>query len=231
MGWGKGVSQNCNTGGKAMTGTASIETGQFAELAAAVVQQLPRDMDSTTAQGWITNRAALQKVLREVLLPDTQSAMEHAFQTFRTVKLGTHRSPKELRKALEQSGKRISDWAGDILNKVVVAKQKTELDIVVVSVDELGFKDGARYDQICARGKEFGLELCPFEVGPQLRLQYTDQPVGEWLVVATEPLSDRDGDLLVFCVERYGVGMWLCAGCGGPGSFWYGSDRFVFCRK
>lgn len=61
-------------GGKAMTtGTASIETGHFAELASAVIQQLPRDIDSITAQGWIENRAALQRALRAALLPTEQS--------------------------------------------------------------------------------------------------------------------------------------------------------------
>jgi len=51
-------------------GNASIEVGHFAELASAVIQQLPRDIDSITAQGWIENRAALQKALRAALLPD-----------------------------------------------------------------------------------------------------------------------------------------------------------------
>ena len=55
------------------SGTASIEVGHFAELSSAVIQQLPRDIDSTTAQGWIENRAALQKVLRAALLPAAQS--------------------------------------------------------------------------------------------------------------------------------------------------------------
>ena len=57
------------------SGTASIEMGHFAELASAVVQQLPRDIDSTTAQGWIENRAALQRVLRVALLPDTPQSV------------------------------------------------------------------------------------------------------------------------------------------------------------
>ena len=71
----EGISQNPPRAekGKAMTGTASIETGHFAEFASAIIQQLPRDIDSTTAQGWIENRAALRKVLRTALLPNTQS--------------------------------------------------------------------------------------------------------------------------------------------------------------
>lgn len=56
-----------------MSGNASIEVGHFAELASAVIQQLPRDIDTVTAQGWIENRAALHKALRAMLLPTAQS--------------------------------------------------------------------------------------------------------------------------------------------------------------
>lgn len=46
-----------------------METDQFAEFAAAVVRQLPRDCDPTTAQGWIINQSALASTLRQALLP------------------------------------------------------------------------------------------------------------------------------------------------------------------
>lgn len=49
-------------------GTASIDTRQFAELAATVIQQLPRDIPPTIAQRWIENRFELQRVLRNALL-------------------------------------------------------------------------------------------------------------------------------------------------------------------
>jgi hypothetical protein len=46
-----------------------METDQFAELMSAVARSLPRDMDTTTVQGWITNQDALAKVLRDALIP------------------------------------------------------------------------------------------------------------------------------------------------------------------
>ncbi|MEK7078409.1 MAG: hypothetical protein AAB911_02465 [Patescibacteria group bacterium] len=50
-------------------GTASLDAGQFAEFASVVIRQLPRDLDSTTVQGWIENQSSLQRVLREALMP------------------------------------------------------------------------------------------------------------------------------------------------------------------
>ena len=57
-----------------MSGNASLETGHFAEFASAVIQQLPRDIGSDIAQGWIENRSALQMALRAALLPAAQNA-------------------------------------------------------------------------------------------------------------------------------------------------------------
>lgn len=42
---------------------------QFAELAAAVLRSLPRELSVDVSQGWIENQAALAKVLREALEP------------------------------------------------------------------------------------------------------------------------------------------------------------------
>jgi hypothetical protein len=50
-----------------------LETAQFAEFASAVVRQLPRDLDPTTAQGWIQNQKALADILRKSLKPETES--------------------------------------------------------------------------------------------------------------------------------------------------------------
>ena len=46
-----------------------METLQFAEFVSAVVRQLPRDLQSTTAQNWIRNQGALADVLRKALAP------------------------------------------------------------------------------------------------------------------------------------------------------------------
>jgi hypothetical protein len=73
-------------------------------------------------------------------------------------------------------------------------KTPVELDLVVLSVFELGFGDQASHNDIklgaavevslhdiYARAIALGFDLCPAKVGPALRLNYLDQPLGEFL--------------------------------------------------
>ncbi len=131
---------------------------------------------------------------------------------------------------LKERGMNVSDWSVDIMKQgaFTVAEQEEQIDLVNVSVAELGFDKAIRYDAICARAKERGLELCPPEVGPQLRLQYLDQSLGEWLRVAMEAIRGSDGDLNVFRVEHHDDGLWLGSYYGKPDDLWYPGGRFVF---
>jgi hypothetical protein len=147
---------------------------------------------------------------------------------WKTVKLGVHKTPDAYRQALEAAGFKVSDWASQIIDKVTVAKTEAEIDLVVLSVGDLGFKRATRYDAICARAKELGFQLCPDEVGPALRLDYSDQPNGEWLRVAMESLAGSVGVLGLFGVDRDGGGRWLHSGYGFPVDAWGPDDRFVF---
>lgn len=57
-------------------GTASeLEIGQLAELAAAIIRQLPHvEGLGEVAQGWIENGASLKKALREALVSAVSAA-------------------------------------------------------------------------------------------------------------------------------------------------------------
>ena len=156
------------------------------------------------------------------------------FPVWRSIKIGTGlKTADDIRQALTSAGFRIGTWADDILGKpaFTAAAAESTLDLVVASVAELGFRNGATTADIYARAKSFGLELCPAEVGPQLRLQYADQPYGEWLRIAMEPISDSDGNPFIFDVGRDGRGRWLDDGFGFPVSVWRGNYRFVFVRR
>ena len=120
----------------------------------------------------------VQRFLRgELVIKPT----ECTFKTWKTIKLGTGlKTADDFRKALKKADCNISDWANDIIGKSAfsVSPEEVDAELVVVSVAELGFKNGATCADIYKRAEELGLALCPNEVGPQLRLQYKDQPNG-----------------------------------------------------
>ena len=154
------------------------------------------------------------------------------FKPWRTLKLGTGlQTADNFRQDLKKSGNKISDWANDILGKpefTVTSTKEVEVGLVNISVAELGFPNGATRKEIYQKVKELGLELCPPEVGPQLRLQYQNQPMNEQLFIGMEPIAGSDGRLGVFSVERAGDGRWLDTDYGGSGLVWSGSSRWVF---
>ncbi|KKS43753.1 MAG: hypothetical protein UV48_C0016G0002 [Candidatus Azambacteria bacterium GW2011_GWA2_42_9] len=154
--------------------------------------------------------------------------VEKSFAIWKTIVLGRNTSPGEYRNALKANGCHIGDYADQILNKVKVSETETQLDLIVMTVAELGFKKGAIRKQIYDRAIELGLELCPAEVGPALRLRYPDQPYGEWLRISMDPITDSDGDPGVFGVDRDGDERWLYCDFGSPDGFWDAGSRWVF---
>jgi hypothetical protein len=158
------------------------------------------------------------------------------FRIWKTIKLGLRKNADAYRTPMRKARLNIGSRADDILDNpaFTASETKTKVDLVVASVAELGFKEDAMYSEICARAKELGLDLCPAEVGPALRLAYKDQQRGEWLIIAMEAITtDSDGGLGVFVVEHISLGPWLYSGDGHPGTFWACGHRFVFvrCRK
>ncbi|NCU44359.1 hypothetical protein EOM71_01635 [Candidatus Falkowbacteria bacterium] len=111
----------------------------------------------------------------------------------------------------------ISSHARSMINNPeFVAVEKPELvDLVRLKASDLGFSRARTFNDIYMKAAELGLELCPPEVGPQLRLNYDqvfkrEQPKGEWFYIGMKPVSDSDGDPRVFRLDRYRDGeRWL----------------------
>ena len=145
-----------------------------------------------------------------------------------TITLGTHRSGADLLDTLIEEKCRVSAWSIQALKNPdfpVVAEEIT-VDIVVVSMLEMGFAEDERVSlgTIYARAKQMGLEICPVETAAQLRLQFLNQP--DWTTrerlseffVASEPfVLTPDGFPKIFSVVRddrfppleTGIGLWL----------------------
>jgi hypothetical protein len=62
---------------------------------------------------------------------------------------------------------------------------------------------------VYARAQQLGFELAAAEVGPLLRLQYIDQPMGEFLIVGMEPIKTWSGEPVILNVANGGAGLVL----------------------
>lgn len=159
------------------------------------------------------------------------STVAHRFPTWKTIELGTGlKTADDFRGALNAGGYKVGPWGNDLLERpeFKVSSSAARLDLVAVTVQELGLPHDAFRSDIYARAKEFGLELCPPEVGPQLRLQYPNQPQDEWLLIAMVPIVDLSGNRLVFHLVHEADGLWLAGAYGYPGSFWDNRYKWVF---
>lgn len=152
---------------------------------------------------------------------------------WKTVTLGTYANARGLREALLAAQCGIGDLAGDILYRPAfkVSRTRMELDLVVRSVAELGFgADGASSANIYMHARERGLELCPAETAAQLRLQYPDQPLGELLHIAMEPVGTSAGEVAHLILGNDGAELFIVAG-SAPGDLMLAPTvQFVFVR-
>jgi hypothetical protein len=154
---------------------------------------------------------------------------------WKTITIGEYKGANAVRAAIDAAPCPIAmgDWADEILGRPAFpfSRIKLEIDLVVVSAAELGFgPDGASLHDIYARADTFGLDLCPAEVGPILRLNYLDQPLGEFLHVSMRPIATYAGELVDFTLGNGGSALLLIGGDANPDGVFTGAVRFVFMR-
>ncbi len=155
--------------------------------------------------------------------------MSTQFPTWKTVTLGTHKNSDALTKAVEQGGAYIYSEARKIMSKpsFMVASEKSTVDLVLVSVRELGFFEcEASYAKIVERVQELGLKLCEAEVGPQLCLQSPDPSIDQ---IKVHCLVRSSGQQYSFTVE-HGDGKWWLDAHHDHGGTYRADDQLVLCK-
>jgi|SRR5215204_6583314 hypothetical protein len=152
-------------------------------------------------------------------------------QAWKTIEIGGRKGVRAYRDALDAGAVRIGDSANEILGRPAFryADVRENVELVVRSVAELGLEgDGATLADIYGRARRIGLALCPAEVGPQLRLAYVDQPLGEVLHIAMEPVATYAGELTILALANGGTGPLLIGSDGRPDFLLPRTLRFVF---
>ncbi len=145
----------------------------------------------------------------------------------KTIKLGTGLKTKaDFVKAIKAQGGVIDDWAKHLMGQpdFVVSDQESEKNIIIITMDCLGIPYGEKIEKIFKKAKDLGLEFCPPEIGPQLRLQYQKQTIYEKYYIGM-----KQNKSLIFCVNIFEELPFLDCVDTSVKVFGYG-DSFVFVR-
>jgi hypothetical protein len=152
------------------------------------------------------------------------------FRTWRTTTIGSYKGVNAYRDALDAAKIKIGDAADEILGRPAFpyVGEKTEVKLAVVLAAELGVESESSLADFYNRARQLGLMLCPAEVALQLRLDYRDQPLGETLIIAMEPVNTYGGEPTVLSLVNWGSGLALLGGTGRSDFMVHRYLRFVF---
>jgi hypothetical protein len=125
--------------------------------------------------------------------------------------------------------------------RFTTSETKYSLKTVELSVKDLGFPKGATMSQIFRQASERGLNLCPLELGPYLRLIYLDQPESDKgrdsqeghapsgsITIASERVSADDEFPKGFYLRNIKGELWLRGYIADDLHVWNSYDRFIF---
>jgi hypothetical protein len=186
-----------------------------------------------TARDVLQNRLTLKKTPSAKMAPILVSSAV-AVPVWKTIAVGTFANSFALRNALDAAGCGNGNSAGEVLARpaFTLSATKTEVELFAVSAAELGFQtDTASLAAIYARAQHLGFGLAAAEVAPQLRLQYFDQPIGEFLIVGMEPIKTWNGEPVILTVANGGAGLILIGQDGSADAEIPVVSRFLFVRS
>lgn len=174
---------------------------------------------------WI-GRAALAPPPRDITSAQTTPV-------WKTIVVGTA-DTLGLRNALSAARCGVGDLAEQILWRPAFSfsPARMDVDLVKLSAADLGFRGRtASLGKIYAQAQQLGFQLASAEIGPQLRLQYFDQPIGEFLHIGMEPIRTWTGEPVILVVANGGEGMILIGQDGDTEAEIPVTSRFVFVRR
>ena len=194
---------------------------------------------ASEARAQCTARDVLQNQLRLKKTPSAgapQIPVRSAVDVpiWKTITVGTFSDSLALSNALGAVGCGVGNSAGEILARpaFTLSAKKTNVELFAVSAAELGFEaDTASLADIYARAQHLGFGLAAAEIAPQLRLQYFDQPAGEFLIVGMAPINTCNGEPVILTVANGGAGLILIGQDGSADAQISVVSRFLFVRS
>jgi hypothetical protein len=152
------------------------------------------------------------------------------WKVWRTIKAGG-KSAQVLEGELERKGMNVSENARIMMQSedFVTLTHSERFALIFLKLGDLNFTENPTTYQIYEKVKGIGLELCPPELLPELRLKYIGQPFGEFLFAGMKQIADSDGHPKVFSLSRREDGPCLSDAWAGSNSRWDRGNVFVFC--
>lgn len=162
----------------------------------------------------------------------------------RTIEIGGLTKLQLIQK-LQQHSISLNEYAERLLSndKFTTSKTKYTLKTVELSIRNLGFPEGATMPQIFKRASELGLDLCPLEVGPHLRLDYLNQSEGNTgnlsqqqapsgsITIASKIVNEDDDFPKGFYLRKIDGALWLRGYIADYLHVWNTDDHFIFCQR
>ena len=133
------------------------------------------------------------------------------FPVWKKVQLGLSTSHYAYLESLKGAGFVVSDPGETALGYLKLLHGVPALNLVKISLKDLGNEPGATCEQVSRSFEKNRLELCPLEVGPALRQQYADQRFGEILNVPMSAIPGFWADLRLWQIGHDKEGKWLDA--------------------
>ncbi len=146
----------------------------------------------------------------------------------KVVRVGTVADPDRMCAVLRSSGRRIRMWHS-ILSHIHYSQSVRDVGLVFVTNEKLGLSQAAvTVESTHAAGLDRGLELCEAEDLLYLALQYSDQPYGEKLYGAMNPLVPPRWIPALLGLANTNMGAYVAACPGRPPDSYAKDDTWVF---
>ncbi|WP_346770907.1 hypothetical protein [Bradyrhizobium sp. CW11] len=153
---------------------------------------------------------------------------------WKTISIGTFPDTFALLTALSAIGCGVGNSAAEALARpaFTLSGTGTAVTLLIVTAADLGFKgETVPLRKIYELAQQLGFGLAPPEIAPQLRIQYLDQPVGEFLVIGMNPIRTWTGEEVILTVANGGAGLILIGQDGRADAEIPTTSRFVFLRS
>ena len=149
----------------------------------------------------------------------------------------------DLIQKLQQSSISLNQYGERLLfdDRFTTTETAYSVEIVELSVRDLGFPNGATLPEIYKQANELGLQLCPPDLGPYLRLEYVDQVEGNSgnlsqkneapsgsVTIASEIISDEESFPKGFYVRKVDGVLWLRGYVADNLHVWNPDNRLIF---